>query len=98
MRTIRFFHLSGSYQEAIRKLSVGVFVAEAIMLQMFRTPVDTNTIIRLLDMDDMQMHGMRIVSAYHDWAKNSYDKLLKGIEDRDSNLQQFIMKVKVGAQ
>jgi hypothetical protein len=79
---------------AARKLA-GQTEGFAIILQALRQAhlSEGEQVIRLLDMDGMQMYGNRIVKAYHDWAKNDYGKLLQGVKDRDESLIVFINSV-----
>lgn len=70
------------------KLSKGNREAQAIILQMMRQ-TDAGP-MRLLDMDDMHMYGKRIILAYTQWAKHDYEKLVKGLLDRDPSLIRLI--------
>lgn len=80
---------------ATEKLAGGVQEACVILLQALRLSRDPSSVMRLLDMDDMQMFGPRIVRAYHEWAGNDYDKLMKGVESRDESLIRFIAGVPI---
>ncbi len=78
---------------ASAKLTGNVPEAQAILLQALRHLDMPAACMRLLDMDDMQMYGNRIVQAYHNWAKNDYQKLVAAVQDRDPNLLAFIRSV-----
>lgn len=67
---------------ATRKLAQGYPEAQAILLQMVRKLPEIDQVMRLLDADDMGLHGYKIVKAYHGWAGNDYEKLAKGLKDR----------------
>lgn len=72
------------------KLAGGTQQAQVIILAALRKIPDSQCYLRLLDMDDMQMYGGKIVSAYREWAKNDYQKLIIGIENRDPSLVKFL--------
>lgn len=71
------------------KLAQGVPEAEGIILQMCRQRPGADFLV-LLDMDDMQMYGHKIIKAYHEWARNDYEKLFNGIRGRDESLLRAI--------
>lgn len=78
---------------AVAKLRGTTPEAQAILLQMLRTLLEPEWVIRLLDADDIQLYGRRIVEAYHRWAGNSYAKLADGLRDRDQTLVAFVNSV-----
>lgn len=87
--------LSGSDDvlSASMKLADDVPEARDIILQMLRGSSQIDCVYRLLDMDDMEMYGLKIVQAYHDWANHDYKKLLVAITNRDPSLIKCIGKV-----
>ena len=75
---------------AVRKLSCGVSEAQGILFQALRQTKEPYHC--LFAIDDMQLHGDKIVRAYHGWAERNYEKLLKGIKEKDPSLVQFVAK------
>lgn len=73
---------------ASEKLACGVPEARGIILQMMRHATKLpemsgpRSMMLLLDMDDMGIHGQKIVKAYHEWAGDDYLKLAKGLQER----------------
>jgi hypothetical protein len=84
--------MSDNVLSASEKLAGDRSEAQMIILQMCRK-ISSEPAFIMLDMDDMQMFGHRIVKAYHEWAGNDYVKLARGIKDRDASLIAFINKV-----
>jgi len=83
---------SDSVFSATTKLSLGMAEAQNILLMAIRKLSPGQQVIRLLDADDMELHGNRIIKAYHEWAGNDYEKLVAGLENRDAGLVAFIKK------
>lgn len=87
--------LDDTILSATKKLAQGNSEAQTITLLMLkRLPVNASYFL-VLDMDDMQMYGAKIVEAYHGWSKNDYDRLIVAIRDRDPRLLAFLTRVKV---
>ncbi len=78
---------------AAEKLACGAKEANTIILMALRHSEEP--FMRLLDMDDMQMHGQRIVRAFYEWSKHDYDVLIKGIAVRDESLIRFINSIPI---
>lgn len=81
---------SDNVLSAAEKLAAGVPEAQAIVLMAIRRLPEIDRVMRLLDMDEMQMYGSKIVAAYHGWACNDYTTLMDGVKNRDSSLVAFI--------
>lgn len=78
---------------ACMKIGAGVPEAQAIMLQAIRKLSSIDAVMILLDADDMGMHGEKIVKAFHEWSKRDYEKMVKGLFDRDPSLVALLKAI-----
>lgn len=75
---------------AATKLAAGYSEAQTIILMAMEPLAEIDRVLRVLDMDDMQMYGNKIIAAYREWACHDYAVLMEGVKDRDPGLMAFI--------
>ena len=88
--TRKAIDLIGSTMDLLMLMSEGNPGAITVLTRMLQDSDSSLGVIRILDLDDMNIRGTQIWIGYKDYCKQDIDCFLKALQDRDPKMVQFI--------